>query len=62
MFQKTNSFLALAIITFSCVQCSQSYLFEEVNPHNQGLHLLIVYLILRNLVFLITSIFIMAVG
>lgn len=37
MFQKTNSFLALAFIALSCVQCSQSFLFEEVNSSQSGI-------------------------
>ena len=37
MFQKTNSFIALVFIALSCVQCSQSFLFEEVNPSQSGI-------------------------
>ena len=36
MFHKTNSILALVFIALSCIQCSQSYLFEEVNPSQSG--------------------------
>lgn len=37
MFQKTKSILAIAFIALLCIQCSKSFLFEEVNSSQSGI-------------------------